>query len=165
MVNGLFYNETYISNLFHSTQKETFFSFMSRSVGRIVYTTIVSAVIEFFMDCFFPEEESLRSIIINSKGSTRTLNAGLDRFYKRTRKNYIIFISLSYVVTLFSWYYLTCFCNAYPNTKYEWIKSSVFITILMQLFVIIKCYLYAVLRIIGIICKFERVFKFSKKFS
>ena len=165
VINALFYNETYVSNLFHSTEKEEFFSFISRSVGRIVYTTLASTVITFFIDCFFPDETSLRSLLINSKDNIKKLTNDLDVFYTKTKVNYLVFIFTGYIITLFSWYYISCFNNVYQNTKYEWIKSSVFITILMQILRVMKCYFYALLRYLGIGCKIERFFKLSKKLN
>ena len=165
VINGLFYNESYISMLFNSTEKETFFNFIKRSTQRIVYTTIVSTFIEFLIDWFFPEQSQLRSIVVNSKDNTKELNTCLEEFYKKTRNNYIIFISISYVITLFSWYYIMCFNNVYPNTKYEWIKSSVVICIIMQLYDIIKCCLYSMLRLSGLNWKIERFFKLSQNFN
>ena len=138
LINGLFYNEDYISKLYHSKEKETIFSFIKRSSERIVYTSLVGVAIEFLIDCFFPEEASLRSILENTKNNIAAMNVDLGKFYKTTRNNYIIFISISYIITLFSLYYVICFNNVYPNTKFEWIKSSVVICIIMQLYDIIK---------------------------
>ena len=118
VINGLFYNESYISELFHSTEKDTFFKFLRRSISRIVYTSIVSTIIEFLIDCFFPEETDLRSLLINTKNNLDKLKLNLDIFLVHTKNNYITFICISYFITLFSWYYVTCFNNVYSNTKY-----------------------------------------------
>ena len=45
VINGLFYNEKYISELFYSTEEETFFSFFPRSISRFFYATIVGVII------------------------------------------------------------------------------------------------------------------------
>ena len=42
VINGFFISEYYISELFHSVEKETFFSFFPRSIGRAFYTFMVS---------------------------------------------------------------------------------------------------------------------------
>ena len=57
VVNGLFYNEDYISDLFHSTEKETFFSFFTRSIERFFYATIVGVIVESIIGFIFIEEK------------------------------------------------------------------------------------------------------------
>ena len=165
VINGLFYNDTYISELFFFDEKETFFTFIRRSVARIVYTSLVSTIVEFLIDYFYPEETHLRSLLINTKNSLIKLKANLLIFLEKTKNNYIAFICISYFITIFSWYYVSCFNNVYPHTKYEWIKSSVIICFIMQIKIIIKCSLYALLRILSIKWKTERFFKMSKNFS
>ena len=75
--------------------------------------------------------------------------------------NYKIFIIISYILTIFSWYYISCFNNVYPYLKIEWIKSSIFILIVMQIITILWCFIFALLRIISIKCKSERIYRIS----
>ena len=149
---------------FKTFSTKTFFTFIRRSVARIVYTSLVSTIIEFLIDYFYPEETHLRSLLINTKNSLIKLKANLLIFLEKTKNNYIAFICISYFITIFSWYYVSCFNNVYPHTKYEWIKSSVIICFIMQIKIIIKCSLYALLRILSIKWKTERFFKMSKNF-
>ena len=57
VINGLFFNEEYISELFNSDKKETFFSFFPRSISRFFYATLVSFVVGIIIDCIFIEEK------------------------------------------------------------------------------------------------------------
>ena len=41
LTNGLFFSDSYISEIFNSNEKETFFSFVPRSIYRFIYVTIV----------------------------------------------------------------------------------------------------------------------------
>ena len=55
VVNGLFYSETYISDLYYSTEEETFFSFFTRSIDRFFYTTIVGVIVRYVIGFIFTE--------------------------------------------------------------------------------------------------------------
>ena len=74
---------------------------------------------------------------------------------KNIINNYWIFIIISYLLTVFSWY---------PYLKIEWIKSSIFIFIVTQLIIIIVCFFFSLLRFISIKCKNEKMYKISNYF-
>ena len=61
VINGLFYDENYISKIYHS-EEETFFSFVPRSIERFFYTSSVSLIIRFIIQCFFVEEKKIKRI-------------------------------------------------------------------------------------------------------
>ena len=61
VINGLFYDEDYISKIYHS-EEETFFSFVPRSIERFFYTSSVSLIIRFIIQCFFVEEKKIKRI-------------------------------------------------------------------------------------------------------
>ena len=75
--------------------------------------------------------------------------------------NYWLFIGLSYIFSIITWFYVSCLNNAYHYLKIEWIKSSIFIIFLLQFISIFTCFLYAVFRFISIKSKSEKLFKFS----
>ena len=50
-INALFINEEFISNVFHS-ENNNFFSFLSRCVDRIFYTTLVKVLVNYIIDFF-----------------------------------------------------------------------------------------------------------------
>ena len=64
VINGFFFNEEYISQLFNSDEEETFFSFFSRSISRFFYSTMVSCIIGFIIDCIFVEEKKIIRIFL-----------------------------------------------------------------------------------------------------
>jgi len=83
---------------------------------------------------------------------------------KNIINNYWIFIIISYILTIFCWYYISCFNNVYPYLKIEWIKSSIFIIIIMQFLSIFACFLFTLLRVISIKCKSEKIYRMSNYF-
>ena len=164
VVNALFYNEAYIRDLYYLDKEETFFSFVPRSLNRIVYTSLASEVLDFIISLLFPTENKIKKIMIRKKNNVREMKDKIIISTKNIINNYVIFIIISYVLTIFSWYYISCFNNVYPYLKLEWIKSSIFIFIVIQLIIIIGCFIFAFLRFISIKCKNERIYKISNYF-
>ena len=161
VVNALFYSEEYITELFYSEEKEKFFSFVPRSLNRIIYTSIVSNVLDFIISLLFPSENKIKKILIRKRNNLKEMKIIIYIAIKKIINNYWIFIITSYAFTIISLYYVSCFNNAYPYLKYEWLKSSIFIIILIQIISIFGCFLYAFLRFISIKCKSQKIFRIS----
>ena len=161
VVNALFYSEEYITELFYSEEKEKFFSFVPRSLNRIIYTSIVSNVLDFIISLLFPSENKIKKILIRKRNNLKEMKIKIFIAIKNIINNYWIFIITSYALTIISLYYVSCFNNVYPYLKYEWIKSSIFIIILIQIFSIIGCFFYAFFRFLSIKCKSKKLFRIS----
>ena len=69
VVNALFYNEDYIVDLYYLDKKETLFSFVPRSLNRIIYTTIASTILDFIISLLFPTENKIKKILIKKKNN------------------------------------------------------------------------------------------------
>ena len=60
-VNGLFFSEEVISELFNvDEEKENFFNFIPRSIERLIYTTLVGIIVGIITDLFFIEEIKIK---------------------------------------------------------------------------------------------------------
>ena len=96
-INGLFFNEEYISEIFHLTE-DKFFSFVSRSINRFLYTTLVSVIINYIIDCFFiDEEKNLKRILKREKKYLHHIQYEQARIIKNIKKRYTAFIVISFV--------------------------------------------------------------------
>jgi hypothetical protein len=109
VANGLFYSEEYISELFHSNEKETFFSFFKRSLKRFLYTTVVGVIIESIIEFIFLDENRIKRIFKREKDNFVQLKYEIYQFIKNLKKRFIFFIILCFVLSIFSWYYVNCF--------------------------------------------------------
>ena len=165
VVNGLFYSEEYISEIFHSDEKETFFSFLKRSLKRFLYTTVVGVIIESLIKYIFLDENRIKRIFKREKDNFVQLKYEIFQFIKNLKKRYIFFIVLCSVLSIFSWYYVNCFNNVYPGVAIEWVKSSIVILIIMLILPIITCFIEAILRALSFKCKSETLFEIKKYFS
>ena len=164
VVNALFYNEAYITDLYYLDEKETLFSFVPRSLNRIIYTSLSSSVLDFIISLLFPTENKIKKILIRKKNKKQEMKTKVFTTMKNIINNYLIFMIISYILSIISWYYITCFNNVYPNLKVEWIKSSLFILTIMQIVSIVICAIFAFLRFLSIKCKSERIYRISNYF-
>ena len=164
LINGLFYSDSYISSIFNSTEKETFFSFIPRSYDRFVYSTIVGNIIGYIMKFFLVEEIEIKKILLKKRDNVLSLRYEMFELLKKILKKIKILIIINYIIVIFSWYYITCFNNVYPNIKIEWIISSIFIIIIVQILPFILALLETCIRFISIKCESEKLFKLSLLF-
>jgi len=165
VVNGLFFSEEYISDLYFSNEKETFFSFFPRSIGRFFYATLVGVIIGFIMDCIFVDEKKVKRIFLREKDNSMQLRYEISLVVREINKRYIIFIVICFFISVISWYYISCFNNVYPGVRIEWIKSSITIMLIMQILSIIFGLFETIIRALSFKCKSEKIYKLKQIFS
>ena len=163
IINGLFFNENYISDLLHSGP-DTVWSFVNRIFDRIIIITITGVIINYIIEFFFVEESKIKKIFKRENGNIIVLKYEIVELIKCTYRKYNIFIIISSIIMIFSLYYIFSFNNVYPCIKAEWLKSSIIIIIIMQILPIILCFLDTSIRFISFKCKSERLFRLSSIF-
>ena len=165
VINGLFFSEEYIIELYHLENEDKFFSFFPRSIGRFFYATGVGVIIGIIIDCIFIEEKKIKKIFLRDKKDHLRIRYEIFLIIKSLKKRYIVFIFICFLISIISWYYVSCFNNVYPGVKVEWIKSSITIICIMQLLSIFIALLEALLREISFKCKSEKTFKLKQVLS
>ena len=160
-VNALFINEEYVSQIFNLTEKDNFFSFIPRSINRFLYTTLVGVILNYIIDCFFIEEKKIKGIFKREKENDIILKFEITQIIRNISKRYCYFIIISFIITIFTWYYIFCFNNIYPHMKIEWIKSTFAIIIIMEILSILICLLESIIRFFSFKCKSEKIYKIS----
>ena len=75
VINGLFFNEEYISEVYHSNKEEHFFDFVSRTNYNLFYTSMVGALVEYMINCFFVEEKKFQNLFRREKDNEMRLRA------------------------------------------------------------------------------------------
>ena len=162
VVNGLFYGEDAISEIYHIEGDDPFFGFFPRSLTRFIYSAIVGVVIGFIIDCFFIEERRMKRIFIRQKENIVNLKFEIAKLNKKIKNRYLGFIIFTVAILILFFFYLLCFNYVYPHTQYEWIKSSITLIIIMQILSILTALVETILRFIGLMFKSERIFRVSK---
>ena len=161
LTNGLFFSDSYISKIFNSTEKETFFTFILRSVDRFLYITIVANIIAYVINFFFIDENKIKRIFLKNKNDSLSLKYEISELLKSIFKKIKILIIINYILIIFSWYYLTCFNNVYPNLNNEWLLTSIFLIVIFQVLPFILALSETSIRFASIQCESEKLFKLS----
>ena len=163
VINGLFFNEEYLSKLFNSHEEETTFSFIPRSISRFFYSTMVGYIVGVIIDCIFIEEKKVKRTFLREKDNPLQLRYEISTIIKSIKKRYTIFIFLCIFISIISWYYISCFNNTYPMIKMEWIKSSIIIIFIMHILSILFILLESILRSLSFYYKSEKLYR-AKQF-
>ena len=165
VINALFYNEEYLSKLFHSDEPEYFFSFVPRRVSEFFYTSAVSIIISYLIGCFSVEEEKIKRIFIRFHKEETRMRYELSLLLKTIKKRFIAFIIFSLFLSVVSFFYISCFNIVYPYIRVEWIKSSIFIIIAIEIVNFLLILSGCCIRYMAIQCNSEKLFKISLLFN
>ena len=146
-------------------EDENFFSYLPRSIDKIIYTNLVSVVVGIITGFFFVDEKKLKGILRREKDNSKVLKEKVNEFMKDLKKRYIAFIIVASIILIISFFYLLCFNYVYPNSQIEWIKSSITIFIIMQILSLLKCILETSMRFLSYKFNSEKLYKISKFFD
>ena len=83
-------------------------------------------------------------------------------FIKKLNTGYLIFFIISFIITFFSWYFISCFNNVYHYTRKEWIISSITIFIAIHIFNLFLSFFETFMRFLSFKIKSEKLFKISQ---
>ena len=160
-INGLFFNENYISEILNLKGDDNFLKFIERFTSKFVYITLVGIIIDYIIDFCFVDENKIKGIFRREKDNLVILKYEISRIIKNIIIRYNLFIIFCFLINIFILIYVLCFNIVYPSMKNEWIISSVIIIIIMQILSILKCILETIIRFISFKCKSERIYNIS----
>ena len=160
LINGLFYDEEYASEIFH-LEKETFYDTIERFLGNLVYAALAGIIISYIIELFFFEESRLKKIFKKKKDNILVLKSEINQIIKDIKIRYILFIVLAFLISIFTLIHISCFNIVYPNLKWEWLIFSSIIIVFMQVFSAFVCLIHTILRYISFKCKSEKIYKIS----
>ena len=159
-INGLFYDEEYISTIYH-LKKDTFITMAERFVDNLIYIAFAGIIIKYIIEFFFIEEKKIRKILKMEKNDVMKLKFEMIKILKSIKKRYLIFIIISFIISFIALIHIICFNIVYKHTMLEWIIFSVIIIASIQIGSFLICLLQTIIRFISFKCKSERLFKLS----
>ena len=125
----------------------------------------VSGIITYLVGFFFVEENKIKKIFIRNRQSDLKMKYEISMTMKDIDRKFTSLIVFSIVLTIICFIYISCFNIVYPCIKYEWIKSSVFVLIVMQFLSLAISFIQCVFRYLSIKCNSEKLFKLSQVLS
>ena len=91
-----------------------------QQIPQIIYSTLVSQLIELFL-CFLSMTDKHFYQIKNLDNSSRNK---MFQIIKCVKIKIMVFYIFTFIMFLFYWYIITCFCAVYENTQMAFIKDS-----------------------------------------
>jgi hypothetical protein len=165
VITALFYNEDYLSELFNSEEEDGFFDFVPRRINEFIYTSAVSGIITYLMGYFFVEELKVKKIFLRNKEEIFKIKFELSVLVTNIKNKFTSLIIFSILLSILCFIYISCFNIVYPYIRGEWIKSSIFILILMQILNLVFTFLHCCIRYLALKYNSEKIFKLSNWLS
>ena len=161
VINGFLYNEEYVSKKLKSEKSKTFVEYLSDSIERILYTSIVGGVISFTIGILFNTGKKIDNVINKNKNNKILLNGEIAKIYRCNNIRIIIFVVLQYILMIVFTIYIFCFCYVYPNNKLDWFESSLLVIGIMQSFSLFSSFILSSLKYLSIKFQWEICFKIN----
>ena len=115
-VNCLFFTDSAMHKIYEDKGKYNFIY----QIPQIFYSSVISFAIDTIANFFSLTEKNILEVkneeIDKKEKGKKTLNWIYIKFG--------IFFSINYLLLIFFWYYLGCFCAVYKNTQYHLLKDT-----------------------------------------
>ena len=162
-VNALFFTEDYLTEMLY--KNPSFADYINRFVDRLGYISLIGIIIEYIMNFFFYEEKYIERIFKRERDDIHALEYEMMQIIKYIKIRFYLFFIVCFIFGILIWYYIFCFNNIYPSMVNEWIITSIFIYIIMQILYLLKLLSETIIRFIAFKCKSERFFRISQFLS
>jgi hypothetical protein len=136
-VNAFFYSDSYISKR-HVNQvspSDIFYSLineMPKSIWSLLITSLITFLIKLYINPPEYVEEEFNKSMKTIK--VETIQKGLLEYLKIMKRRIVIFYNNLFVIFIFFWYYVICFCACYPRSQIGWLVGG-FISFFFSMFV------------------------------
>ena len=119
IVNAFFFSTSKIHQIYKTNGKYN----LLLQIPQFIYSTLISTVINLILRQLSLSENNLLDIKKEKNLMRCYKKAKKVRFFLRIK--FIIFICLTFLLIIFFWYYLSCFCAIYSNTQVILVKDVV----------------------------------------
>ena len=132
-----------------------------RFFDNLIYAALAGVIINYIIEFFFVEEQKIKKILKMEKDNIFILKYEMIKILKSIKIRYLIFIIISFIITLIALIHIFCFNIVYYHTQAEWIVFSFIIILSIQLLSFAICFIQTALRFISFRFKSEKLFKLS----
>lgn len=152
-VNALFFIESYLSSSIHGEGNYGFYSIMQNEMNRLVFSTMVTVLVNMFENCLSSSKKRLEILIKKEKNKQIFFYESYKILNGLVIKHRLFFITVLLLDFVF-WYYTSAFANIYYNSRINWIEGGLITFLLTNIFSFLYCLLIAVLRFVGLKCNY-----------
>ena len=165
VINGFLYNEEYVSTKLESKESKTFYEYLSDSIERILYTSIVGGIISFIIGILFNTEKKIDEVTNKYNGNKIMLKGEIAKIFRISKIIILCFTIIQFLLMVVFTIYIFCFCYVYPNNKLDWFESSLIVIGIIQIFSCFTCLLFTFIKYMGIKFQLEFCFKINSYFD
>ena len=165
VINGFLYNEEYVSTKLENKGSKTFYEYISDSIERILYTSIVGGIISFIIGILFNTEKKIDTAMNKYIGNKILLKGEIAKIFRISKIIILCFIIIQFLLMILFTIYIFCFCYVYPNNKLDWFESSLIVIGIIQIFSCFTCFLFTFIKYLGIKFQLEFCFKINSYFE
>ena len=115
-INALFFTDDTMHKIYEDKGK---FNFLYQ-IPQILYSTIISKLI----DSLIKTSALSQDDIIELKQEKKSFIVKYMKIKRKLKIKFILFFIIDFIILLFFWYYITCFCGIYVNTQNHLFKDS-----------------------------------------
>ena len=116
----LFFTDSTMHKIYEDSGK---FNFIYQ-IPKILYSTIISSVINIIITYFSLTEKSIIDFK-NNKNNKKDINIKREEFIKCLKIKIIVYFILNFLFLFLFWFYISCFCLVYKNTQVYLIKNTI----------------------------------------
>ncbi len=162
VINGFFYNEEYISKMYHNGDKtRTLYEYFEDSIERILYASLAGGFISFIIGIVFETDKKIEDAMEKDSKNKILLRGKISKIYKCNIIVLTIFIICQFFVMAFFTVYISCFCYIYSNIMLDWIESSLIVIGIIQSFSFFASIFISFVKYLGVRGKCEICYKFN----
>ena len=117
-INALFFNDDTMHKIYEDKGEYNFLF----QIPQILYSTIISRVIDAIIRTLSLSQDNISEL--KQEKEIKDLDIKYKKIIRILKIKFILFFIIDFIVLLFFWYYITCFCGIYINTQIHLIKDS-----------------------------------------
>ena len=92
----------------------------------IIYSSIISGVLNAIIKYLSLTQSNIIQIRLEIQKDSYGINEKKKKLFKTLKIKFCIFFIICFIILLFFWFYIICFCGIYKNTQIHLIKDSLF---------------------------------------
>lgn len=124
----------------------------------IIYSSIISSIINYIGGMLALSD---KSIIELKNGEKPIQEEKFEKFKQYLKIKFLTFFIICFILLIFFWYYIACFCFVFKNTQLHLLKDTLISFGITLIYPFISSLFPAIFRIISL-QKPEYLYKFSK---
>ena len=106
------------------------------NIPQIIYSLLISIIIDLLIKFLSLSEDKVFEVKEEKRKNPKDLNIKIKKLHKILKIKFALFFIITFIILIFYWFYITCFCAIYKNTQIYLIKDTIssFLTSLLTHF-------------------------------